>query len=620
MSDDILNNMREKVLELDPVYWCEKYLSIDNKPLKLKGGWEPFIQIYRSLGIHALSKQSKPIIFLASRQIGKSQTALALSMFFLASEQYGKNNKPPIRIMHLFPQLEMAARFSKTKFNPTIDSSLQVPDPKKQKQKTAYLKSKIQNNNALNFKEFIGGNHIFIESVGLDGTRLRGITADVALFDEIQDMRTEAIANVSKSLTAAQYGATGDGIQLFFGTPKSKGSDFEKRWKASNQQYYHLGCEKCFRDFPLFIPDSKDAWEQIWIDDNLPKENDSHGFIVKCPHCEHEQDKRQAASRGKWVAYNPEGKYIGFHINQLYIPTFPRSKIINEKPENHPTNTERAYCNEVLGMFFSGSSKPMSTDIIDEKCGVRDLMVATRLKPSPHRRVILALDWGQKSDTTSGEGVETGGKSYTIALVLIQENNKLFKVAFAEKFPKPDNEFRLARIEYLYNQYHPDMILGDLQGTGSFEMARNLQRIYGKKYLAITGLSRLNDKYSYKEEDYIPTIQFEKDYVLEQVFEKFKRGEIKFPYHPKTFEHISWLVEHCASMDVKITRDRSGEEISRYVKGSVPNDGLMCIVYGYVGSIFLATEGFAKRLEISDKLDLEKPKYPISIGHVSIFR
>lgn len=619
-KQDLFEDFKEKIREIDPVYWCEKYLTVDGKPLRLRDGWEPYIDIYRYVGITALTKKGKPVLFLKGRQVGGTMAALFIELYLLASGQYGTKTKPPIRIMHCFPQLEMASRFSVTKFDTVVGTSKLVDSPKDKIKKVPYIETRIlpkSNNQSL--KYFEGDNHIFIESTGLTGDRLRGITADIFLGDEVQDMRIAAIENSSKSLTQAQYGSPGDGVQFFFGTPKKKGSDFHKRWQSSSQQFYHLGCEKCNKDFPLYTPGSDD-WEKIWIEDNLPKNHPSHGFIVKCVHCGHEQDKRQAVKRGKWVSYNqnPNAKYVGYHLNQLYIPTFPRKKIIGEKPENHPVNTERAYRNEVLGEFFSGTSQPVTTDIIDDNCGDKDLKMAARLSHNPNRKVIIGFDWGQKvedSGADDGDDSSKGGKSYSVAIVLVQDGPKLFKVAWAEKLIKNDLDYKVERAEQLFQRYNPDLALGDI-GFG-FEICKILQKKYSHKFLAASGLHRVNDKFRLKEEDGLNQIIFEKDYVLEQIFQKFKGGEIKFPYGD--YEKIAWLVEHCASMDTKVTYDRSGEPLTRYVKGHIPNDGLMGLVYAYVGAMALATNNFSIK-NISDYDPTVKKQPLITLGYLPNMR
>ena len=139
------------------------------------------------------------------------------------------------------------------------------------------------------------------------------------------------------------------------------------------------------KDFPLYTPGS-DAWEKIWIE----------GFIVECTHCQHRQDKRQAAERGKWVSYvdNPEDtEYIGFHINQLYMPMIRKEDVISEKPSIHPTNSERAYFNEVLGEFYQGDSSPITLEELHDNCGEPDRKVRSFISPGQEDMVIMGIDY-----------------------------------------------------------------------------------------------------------------------------------------------------------------------------------------------------------------------------------
>ena len=156
----------------------------------------------------------------------------------------------------------------------------------------------------MSYKQFEGGNFVAIESAGLTGDRIRGFTADGIFFDEVQDIRAVALSSALKILSQAQYG--NKGLQVYFGTPKKKGSAYWKMWQASSQGYYHLGCERCGKTFPLYTPGSND-WKKIWIEDDLPDDHKNsrgipdHGFIVRCVHCSFEQDKRDAVERGKWI-------------------------------------------------------------------------------------------------------------------------------------------------------------------------------------------------------------------------------------------------------------------------------------------------------------------------------
>ena len=112
---------------LDPVAFVEKYLTLDGKPFRIRGnGYRPFADIYRYIAVKALEPTSKPLIIVKGRQVGATTMASALEMYFMGCGLFGTGNRPPIRIIHTFPQLELAAAYSKTKLSQIIKSSIAV--------------------------------------------------------------------------------------------------------------------------------------------------------------------------------------------------------------------------------------------------------------------------------------------------------------------------------------------------------------------------------------------------------------------------------------------------------------------------------------------------------------
>lgn len=169
---EFFHKLRKQLLALDPVYFVENYLTLDGKPFRLSGnGYRPFAEVYRYIGIKALEPNSKPLIIVKGRQVGATTMASALEMYFMGCGLFGNGEKPPIRIIHAFPQLELAAAYSKTKLNQIISTAVPAPneDPKKiGKQKShmqALLDSSTATSDSLTFKQFQGGNHLWIESV-----------------------------------------------------------------------------------------------------------------------------------------------------------------------------------------------------------------------------------------------------------------------------------------------------------------------------------------------------------------------------------------------------------------------------------------------------------------------
>lgn len=594
---ELFDQLRDGFLSIDPVAFCEKYLTLDGKPFRLNGnGYKPFADIYRYIGIKALERDSKPVVLVKGRQVGATTMAAALELFFMTSGTFGVGGRPPMRIIHAFPLLELSTKYTKTKLNNIIKTAVR-DQSSSSKKRVSIIESKIDkaaaSNDSLIYKQFEYGNHIMIESVGLDGDRIRSLTADGIFFDEVQDTPGIALANSIKVLSKAQWGRTSKGLQAYFGTPKGRGSDYWKIWQASSQQYYHLGCEECGKHFPLYTPGS-DQWEDIWIEDNLPETHESHGFVVKCVHCGHEQDKRPAAERGKWVTTKPapdECEFIGYHINQLYMPTFRRSDIIAEKPENNAINTERAYQNEVLGEFFAGDASPLTPDELRLSCADPDRRFRGQISMSEGKKVYLGCDWGLKVDIdqlqVGDKARRQQGQSYSSVVVLSAEG-PLLQIEFARLLKQNDLQHKRDVVEEMMRRYSISLAVGDIGYAG--DLTELLQKDYGDRFLMSRAVGSIKHHAKYVTDEFPKGINFERNFYIAELYDMLKKGKIRFPYGD--YEQVGWLIQHCCSMEIKPSVDRTGNATFNYVKGSTPNDGFMALLNAYLAYKFDITNGF----------------------------
>lgn len=928
-NKDLFEELKNQLLMIDPVSFVERYLTLDGKKFSLhNNGYKPFADIYRYIGIKALEPTAKPVILVKGRQVGGTTMAGALEMYFMGSGMFGVGDKPPIRVIHAFPQLELAAAYSKTKLNSMILSSVQTGEAKAGTKPKSYMQSLLDTssatNDSLHFKQFVNGNHIWIESTGLDADRIMGRqlcletelatphgfiklkdlkendqlfdekgnicnviklhpinlspesyritfddgtivdacaehlwltstkkdrngkiaptvkntkeifetlksngennhsiqcskplnyeekeleldpyllglwlgdgdragriesadpeifsnfehriipssinhksnfgisksnsyrvigltasltklgliknthnkigdfynkyipeiymhgsfaqrlsllqglldtdghcdkngniefvqvrekianqvydlvlslgikayfykrdswryniqykdkyrirfktnlpvfrmkrklnrikkdstkttnrficnvekieskamrcitvdspshlflitrnnipthnTADVIFFDEVQKTTGQAIGNALKILNTAKYGRSSKGVQVFFGTPRRKGSDFHKMWQSSSQRYYYLGCESCEKHFPLYTPGSDD-WEKIWL----------HGFIVKCTHCGFEQDKRQAAERGKWVGLKDPGdedcKMVGFHINQIYMPTFTREDLMSEKPGTHPINTERTFQNEVLGEFFQGDTSPITPEEIREACADVGRKFRNVIDKNEEQMVVMGIDYGARSDAeqmANPEGSSARGQSYSTAVVLSITGPGILSIEFATKFKRNDPESKKGLIDQLMRKYSINLAVGDIGYSNDF--SNTLHNEYGDRYLVSRAHSKVNDHVKYRQDAFPKEIIFERDYYIADLYEKMKRGMIRFPFGD--YEKIAWLIEHCASMEIKPSISKTGDPTIHYIKGSTPNDGFMALLNAYIAYKFIISKGF----------------------------
>lgn len=409
-------------------------------------------------------------------------------------------------------------------------------------------------------------NHNFIVTTSKTSKNLGGIIAH-----NCQDMFAQAIGNATKTLTAAKYGGVGQGVQVYFGTPKEKNSYFSSLWDMSDQRYYHLGCKNCNQTFPFYLPDDK-RWMDIWVS----------GHIIRCPLCSYEQTKVEAIERGIWVpSRNPdECKLVGFHINQLYIPYFTKENILNLMPENNPLQTERIFKNEVVGEFFSGAGLPITRAEIYEKCRDSDRGFSKNINPK-EKNVYLGVDWGGKDDMNEN----SAGQSYSCVVILSAKSDGTLLIEHAHKLRKQDFEYKKETIHEMYKRF------GVKQGVSDWffgqDVVHDLQRHYSSRFLGAQGSGNLIKPLKFRDDELI--ISYNKDLMIEEIFDLFRKGKIRFPW--KSFEYIEWLIDHCTSMESTI-KTVGGQPIKTYVKGTIPNDGLMALMYAYMAYKFDSTKGF----------------------------
>ena len=966
MEDELLKTIKDKLLNLDPVAFCERYLTLDNKPFRIHGnGYKPFADIYRYIGIKALEKDSKPVVVLKGRQVGMTTCAAAMELYFLASELFG-GEQPIARILHAFPQLDLANAYGKVKLNSMIAGAVSTEPTKKGEKPKSFIQSKIDtsnpSNDSIQFKQFRSGSHLWIESLGLDGQRTRGKqlsldtdiptptgfikladlkeddelfdeqgnicqvtkmhpinlspesyritfddettvdacadhlwltytkqnrtamlnfingtssyipnikikntkeilstlkvnttnesnhsipnclplnypkkdlpidpylfglwlgdgssrggqietadsevlngyehricpssitivskssayriiglttklnelrklgkltaipekrnkysyiydknipddylyasfeqrlalvqglmdsdascdkegriefvsvypalaegvlqlllslgikahliknksflkgkqckdryrinfitrlpvfrlqrklerqktdnkaifrtthrfitniesipsvpmrcitvdspsslflitkkfipthnTVDILFVDEVQDSPRSAIGNATKILAKAQLGPPGQGVQVYFGTPKQRGSAFFDMWSQSSQQYFHLGCEKCKKHFPLYTPNSNE-WETIWL----------YGFIVRCTHCGHDQDKRNAAERGKWIGTRDlnDCDYVGFHISQLYMPDFTREKIDQEKPGISTINTPRTYANEVLGEFYSGETSIITPDQVRDLCGDPERKFRAAIPSSEETLTFLGVDIGERNEYAQLGDSKQQGQSYSVGVVIALTGPKRISIEYAVRFKRNDLASKKGIIDELMRKYSCNLGVIDLGYTR--DLSEILQTEYGEKMLSsVAAGSNVKEKVKYDSDVFPRVIRFDRDYMIAELYNEMKNGSVRFPLG--SYEQIIWMIEHVCSMEIVPKLSRSGDTQPHYTKGSAPNDAMMALLNAYLAYKYYVSNGF--KLNSTQITGEKKENKPIAaiLGHV----
>ena len=593
--ENSFDSLKRELMKIDPVCFAESYLNLDGKPFKITGnGWKWIADIYRHIITAAMAEDAKPVVMVKARQVAGTTLAAALELYMMSSGMYGVNGVPPIRVMHLFPQLELMHSFSKDKLEKMINESIPIMDNsdgksggKARPYVAAQKDSSRDATDSLTYKKFKNGNTLWCESIGSEGTRILGRTCDILYFDEVQDMSEVAIGKATKCATRAQFGPQPGGVQIYFGTPRQKGTFFHRMWEESDQRRYYLGCQGCKNYFLLYTPESS-RWEtEIWLYEN----------VVKCPSCGEEQDKIEALERGKWIPTpgKENAPYVGFHFNQLFIPEFTKDKILKEKPDVNPINSEIIYNNEVLGEFHSGQGMPITFEEIYNNCRDSDRQMA-KFIPMGEKTSYLGVDWGGKPD----DGNSKRGKSFSCGVILTVDHQSRFVIEYAEKLKNNSWEGKIDFVENMFRTFSIRSAMGDIGHAE--DLSAELKRQHGEKYKTVRSAGTVLGGVKYNKDEL--EIAIDRDKAIEEIFTLLRRGQIRFPW--ASYEKIIWLVHQCCSMESKIT-DRRGEAYTTYVKGKLQNDGLMALIYAYFAYKFDKTKGFKLSPHMVEKSMLPKP-------------
>lgn len=592
----LFNDIKSELLKVDPVAFTENYLKLEGESFKVSGnGWKFMADIYRYIALKAINPDGRPIVILKGRQVGATVMAGALDLYFTASGLFGGTGYKPITVLHCFPDLSRAKKFSQVKLDQLINSS--TSDYINQ-QKVGYnpktKKISADKPDNITLKQFKGGCNLWIESLGNSSDRIRGITCDAIFFDEVQDMSSTAIGVALKTLTAAKYGPSGKGVQIYFGTPKARGSYFETGlWDQSDKRYYFLGCtnKECKHYFMLSTPGSAE-WQKIWLFDQT----------IKCPNCGHEEDKRVLVENGKWLPTEPhdkegkEKKFVGYHISQLYVPTLNKEYILDQHPDNNKASSERIYYNEAIGEFYSGNDMPISRQEIEELCRDSERSFCRSIS-SQQRKTWMGVDWGGKVD----EENTSGGQSYSCVAVISADSSGTINVEFAYRMKRNDFQHKMEFVKEMYKNYNLRLAVADY-GYGH-DICNELQKVYGDRFISAETSGTMKKNVTYDSNQL--RIHWNKDYYIEELFDLMRKGKVRFPW--KSFEHMDWLLDHVTSMEVQHTMV-GGMPRKKYIKGAMPNDGFMALIYAYLAYRFEMSRGFSLNLNNPSKTTIAMPK------------
>lgn len=376
------------------------------------------------------------IVVMAGRQVGKSVCCGSLLVTTSGCI-------PGFQSLYVTPLGEQMKRFSINYVKALISTS------PCRRILTAGCKQNIDH------KEFLNTSKIQFSFASDSADRIRGITADVCYFDELQDFNVSNLPVIESTLSHSDWH-----LRVYTGTPKTMDNTLTVAWKQSSQAEWWIKCPHCGEQN---IP-SLDYHLEEMIGDWRPDISEEAPGVV-CHKCKKPINPRT----GRFVHRYPKRRleFSGYHIPQILLPhhyAFQDSwKALLDKRDNWPT---ARYYNEVLGEPYDiGQTLLTQAELMSACClGIEN----NQAEPDPkvitaaHNNYLytaLTADW-------AGGGVDS--VSYTVLGLMGLTADGHVDVLWGKRFSGGiEHEFEAQDCLKWVKVFQPNFFVHDYSGAGA---------------------------------------------------------------------------------------------------------------------------------------------------------
>lgn len=309
---------------------------------------------------------SKRILLLAGRQVEKS-TLLGNKSLTMACLI------PHFKVLYVSPSSTQTKEFSKARLKEAIETSpaLKMWFPE-------HLTDNVFEKMAIN------RSRITLRYAFLNADRVRGLSADLIMIDEFQDILLDNIPVIEEAASHSPFKHFS-----YSGTPKSLDNPMQYYWDTySTQNEFCIPCER------HGLPKNPGSWH--W---NILGERNIGVRGLICDKCGELINARNPNAR--WVQTgNPDPKFDlfeGFRISQLMVPWIEWSGILT-KYNSYP---RARFYNEVLGLSFDSGQRPLTRADVYDNCDPALELNPEYIKKLQQRlgsaQIYAGIDWGQDS-------------------------------------------------------------------------------------------------------------------------------------------------------------------------------------------------------------------------------
>jgi hypothetical protein len=501
-------------VEISPSEFAEKFLYLNGRNLSLDD-YPHLRQIYNT--------RAREQVFKFSRQTAKSTTLANIMITRCAMI-------PHFKVLYISPSVDQTKVFSHDRVAPVIESSPII--------KQHYVNSTLVQN--VFMKQFINGSRMYLRYALANADRIRGYSADMDLFDETQDLKSEIIPIVRETMSRSEYKNV-----IFAGTPKRSRGALADIWFRSSMNEYAIKCSGCGK----------------W---NILGEENIGNYGVICSSCGKGISVRE--DKAQWVStysLTQEPQLEGYRLCLLHFDKAPwvdwkRDVIL--KRENSPSRA--IFMNETLALEYDDGVTPITKMQLQACCDPERPMQSEPTNLDSSYQSIIGIDYGPINSENSNT-----------VLVVVQRRPDKYHIAYMKKFvgKEADYSFIHKKVPELMKSWNATHLAADY-GMGEAPNSEIRSRVGFARVVAFQHLR--NQKEMVKWNPKMPAYTLNRTGVMTAVFNALKAGKISFPAWEYTEPFAEDILNICMESDEELGR-------TKYTNLG-PDDIFHAIVYAIV--------------------------------------
>lgn len=456
-----------KIIQTTKADFAENFLFLNGHQLSLND-YPHLRAIYNS--------DSKESVYMFSRQTAKSTTVANLMITNSVMYNYFKS-------LYVAPTVDQTKVFSHDRVTPVLDGSPLIKDH--------YMSTSLVQN--VFMKQLLNGSRMYLRYALLSADRIRGYSADMNIFDEVQDLKEDIIPVVQETMTRSMFKWT-----LYAGTPKRSKGTLANIWGRSTRNEYIIKCGAC------------NHWN-ILGPDNIGE------LGVVCAKCGRSINVKQG---GQWVStysMTQKPKMEGFRVCLLHFDKAPWVNWENDVLGKREKYSIGKYHNEVLAMEYDEGTSPITEADLSQNCRFDYVMTGEPSDLDRSYKSIMGVDYGPINSENS----------HTV-ISIVQKRGDRYHVVYLKRFlgKEADYAFIHKLIPELMEKWKVVHLAADY-GMGEAPNSEIRSKLGYNRVIAFQHLPTQKEKFRWNPK--MPAYTLSRNQVMNEFFQLIKKNQFVFP-------------------------------------------------------------------------------------------